>query len=153
MEGIILGIDEQKSEGAIKANDGNRYNFVFAEWKGAFSPESNLKVDFDVKDGSAVAVYPLEKPAVLASTFNPKRTFNPKKSKVTAIILTLFLGGFGGHQFYLGSWGLGIVYLVFFWTWIPVIFAVIELIRYVTLSDNEFEAKAAQLDGPFGFLW
>ena len=140
-------MNEQKSEGAIKASNGKRYNFILGEWKGTFSPESNLKVDFDVKEDNAIAVYPLGKSPVLASIANQH------KSKVTAIILALLLGAFGGHKFYLGSWGWGIIYLIFCWTWIPAIIAVIEIIRYVVLSDDEFEEKAAKLSGPFSFLW
>jgi hypothetical protein len=38
----------------------------------------------------------------------------------------LFLGGLGAHKFYMGETGLGILYLVFFWTGIPSIVAFIE---------------------------
>ncbi|MDR1460616.1 MAG: TM2 domain-containing protein [Campylobacteraceae bacterium] len=63
------------------------------------------------------------------------------KSKTTAILFALFLGGVGGHKFYLGQTGQGIVYLVFFWTFIPAIIAFIEFIIYLTMSDEAFNAK------------
>lgn len=75
------------------------------------------------------------------------------KSKVTAGVLALLLGGIGIHKFYLGAWGWGIVYILFVWTWIPAIIALVEGIRYLTLSDDEFNNKASSLSGPFSFLW
>jgi TM2 domain-containing membrane protein YozV len=41
------------------------------------------------------------------------------KSKTTAGLLAIFLGGLGFHKFYLGQTGRGILYLVFCRTWIP----------------------------------
>jgi hypothetical protein len=38
------------------------------------------------------------------------------KSKTTAALLALFLGGIGAHRFYLGAWGWGLVYLGVFLT-------------------------------------
>ena len=49
-----------------------------------------------------------------------------QKSKSTAILLALFLGGLGAHHFYLGKYWLGILYLLFFWTFIPAIIALFE---------------------------
>jgi TM2 domain-containing membrane protein YozV len=49
-----------------------------------------------------------------------------KKSPTTAVLLALFLGGLGIHKFYLGNTGMGILYLVFCWTYIPSIVAFIE---------------------------
>ena len=49
-----------------------------------------------------------------------------RKNPTTGVLLTLFLGGLGAHRFYLGQTGLGILYLVFVWTFIPAIAALIE---------------------------
>lgn len=75
------------------------------------------------------------------------------KNKVTAGVLAILLGGLGIHKFYTGAWGWGIVYIVLCWTFVPGIVALVEGIRYLTLSDTEFQHKAAQLNGPFSFLW
>ncbi len=64
-----------------------------------------------------------------------------KKSRVVAALLAFFLGGFGIHKFYLGQIGLGILYLLFFWTLIPGIVAFIEFIIYLATSDEEFARK------------
>lgn len=63
--------------------------------------------------------------------------------KVTAALFALLLGGFGAHKFYLRKWVQGILYLVFFWTFIPAIIAFIEGIIYLTMSDAEFQRKYA----------
>jgi len=63
------------------------------------------------------------------------------KNRVTAGVFGILLGGFGIHKFYLGKIGWGIVYLVFFWTCIPAIIGLIEGIRYLTMSDQEFAEK------------
>jgi len=64
-----------------------------------------------------------------------------KKSRVTAALLAFFLGGFGIHKFYLGQIGLGILYLLFCWTFIPSLVAFIEFLIYVTMSDEAFTQK------------
>ena len=64
-----------------------------------------------------------------------------QKSRVVAIILALFLGGLGAHKFYLGRVAAGVLYLLFFWTFIPAIVAFIEMIVYITMSDEAFAEK------------
>lgn len=63
------------------------------------------------------------------------------KNKTTAGILALFLGGLGVHRFYLGQTGLGILYLVFFWTFIPAFVALIDGIIFLTQEDSKFNEK------------
>ena len=75
------------------------------------------------------------------------------KSKVTAGVLALLLGGIGIHKFYTGAWGWGIVYIVLCWTYLPALVALVEGIRYLTLAQTDFERKAAQMKGPFAWLW
>lgn len=58
---------------------------------------------------------------------HPNRVFG-QKSKVAFVLLALFLGGLGIHRMYIGNVGLGILYLVFCWTGIPMVIAFIEAI-------------------------
>jgi TM2 domain-containing membrane protein YozV len=64
-----------------------------------------------------------------------------QKSRVAAALFALLLGGLGIHKFYLGRVGQGILYLIFFWTFIPAVIAFIEGIIYLTKSDAEFAAE------------
>lgn len=65
----------------------------------------------------------------------------PVKSKVTAGILAILLGGLGIHKFYLGKIFQGILYILFCWTYIPAIIGVIEGIIYLTKSDEAWAEK------------
>ena len=67
------------------------------------------------------------------------------KSRIAAALFAFFLGGFGAHKFYLGQVGLGIVYLIFFWTCIPAIIAFIEFILFLTMTDEQFNRKYGQV--------
>jgi len=63
------------------------------------------------------------------------------KSKITAGLLALLIGGLGVHKFYLDQIGLGFVYLLFCWTGIPGIIALVEGILYLCATDEEFDRK------------
>lgn len=70
----------------------------------------------------------------------PQRGSSQGKSKVAAGLLALFLGGFGIHRFYLGQWW-GLIYLLFFWTFVPAIIAFVEAIVFFCTSDASWEDK------------
>ncbi|MFN3596146.1 MAG: TM2 domain-containing protein [Rubricoccaceae bacterium] len=65
----------------------------------------------------------------------------PAKDKIVAALLAFFLGGFGVHKFYLGRVGQGVLYLLFFWTFIPAIVAFFEAILYLVADRDAFAAK------------
>ena len=74
---------------------------------------------------------------------NERNVFNykyerQKKSVSTYAILAFFLGGFGVHKFYFGQIGLGVLYAIFVWTFIPSIIALVEtfLSRYTVEAKN-----------------
>lgn len=72
-----------------------------------------------------------------------------QKSKFAAILLAFFLGCWGVHLFYLGENKKGAVYLIigifglFFWFPLIVtgILAIIDIFKYLFMSDAEFTAK------------
>lgn len=73
---------------------------------------------------------------------NGKNPVLPPKGKVVNQIayglFALFLGGFGVHKFYVGKVGLGVVYLLFCWTFIPAIIALVEgIIVFTKKADAE----------------
>ena len=58
MKGKVLDFNLQSGEGVISGNDGNRYNFITAEWKSSDThPAQNVEVDFSVEENNATAIY------------------------------------------------------------------------------------------------
>ncbi len=49
-----------------------------------------------------------------------------QKNGTVAVLLALLLGGVGGHRFYMGQTGLGILYICFSWTLVPACVALAE---------------------------
>lgn len=72
-----------------------------------------------------------------APTIETKST----RSKNVAAFLAIILGGAGIHKFYLGKVGQGLLYLIFSWTFLPMILGFVEGIYYLLMSDKAFELK------------
>ncbi len=148
MKGRVLDYSVQSNSGVISGSDGARYIFAGSEWKGGVPPSRGMFIDFDVEGERAIGVY-----RALGSV--GAGTPPGSKSKAAATLWGAFLGGFGAHKFYMGSWGWGIVYLLTCWLYVPFIVAMVEWIRYVLMTDDEFYIKAEDFKdkGPFGFFW
>jgi len=52
--------------------------------------------------------------------------FARRKDSAVGVLLAVFLGSFGAHRFYLGQNGIAIIYILFCWTFIPHLVALIE---------------------------
>lgn len=63
----------------------------------------------------------------------------PEKSRVAAVLFAFLLGSIGIHLFYLNKPLRGIIYLLFAFTGITFIFALIDFIIYLTASKEYFE--------------
>jgi TM2 domain-containing membrane protein YozV len=63
------------------------------------------------------------------------------RTKTNALLLCFFLGGIGGHKFYLGQTGVGIFYLMFCWTFIPAMVAMLECVMLILMSEDEFNRR------------
>ena len=63
------------------------------------------------------------------------------KSRIVAALLAFFLGGIGVHKFYLGQTAMGVVYLLFSWTFIPMFISWIEGLVYLLSSERAFALK------------
>ena len=61
-----------------------------------------------------------------------------RKSRGTAMWFAFLLGFVGVHKFYLGRYVQGILYAVFFWTFIPAIIGFVEGIIYACQNDEQF---------------
>lgn len=64
-----------------------------------------------------------------------------KLSKAALLLITFFLGGIGGHKFYLGKNWQGFFYLIFCWTSIPGLIALVEFIIYACTSTERLREK------------
>ena len=63
------------------------------------------------------------------------------RNRITAALFALLLGGLGAHKFYLGQPGIGVLYLLFCWTFVPAVIALIEGIMLLSMSDQDFALK------------
>lgn len=91
-------------------------------------------------------VYPAQyaqpqQPVYPAQYAQPQQAQRKAKSKTTAGILAIFLGGIGVHKFYLNRPWLGILYLLLCWTYVPAVVGLIEGIIYLASSDQKFYEK------------
>ncbi|POB12337.1 NINE protein [Sulfobacillus sp. hq2] len=63
------------------------------------------------------------------------------RDKVNAGLLALFLGAFGLQKFYLRKHAQGVLYVLFSWTFIPMIASFIEAIRIFSMTDDQFDDR------------
>lgn len=66
------------------------------------------------------------------------------KKRIYAILfsaLSLFFAGIGIQKFYLGQIKRGILYVLFFWTFIPYLLCIIDLLKFIFMSDEQFNFK------------
>lgn len=136
MKGRILDFSVQENTGVVSGEDGKRYHFGGADWRGDRPPARGVTVDFDAEGNSAKEVY-----VALGTASEGLASGSP--NKMTAGLLALFLGPLGVHKFYLGFTKAGIIMLVgtifIIPAFITVPLALIEAITYLTKSDEEFE--------------
>jgi len=62
-------------------------------------------------------------------------------NKIVLLLVTFFLGGLGGHKFYLKKYLQGVLYLLFFWTYIPTLASLVEFIIYAVKSEPELQRR------------
>ena len=97
-------------------------------------------IDFSPVVGETVEIYSSgDRTVIYRNGKNP--TLPPEGKGVNQVaygLFALFLGGFGVHKFYAGKIGLGVVYLLFCWTFIPAIIALVEgIIAFTKKADAD----------------
>lgn len=63
------------------------------------------------------------------------------KSRGIAIVLAIFFGALGVHRFYVEQVGKGFLFLFFCWTLVPLIIAIIDIIRWSCMTQAQFQAR------------
>ncbi|MDP3230681.1 MAG: TM2 domain-containing protein [Acidovorax sp.] len=183
MRGQILVFNEQKEAGAIVNEDGRRFLFHITDWDDVVPPDRGMAVSFmldaDNRARQVQIALPDQMPAANTTAHTPTPPSGPPlalrpKRKPVITLFALFLGFFGAHRFYMGAWGWGLVQLLgvplvigILFALVPPIggllyfaaiaFVVVESVRYIWMSDAEFDAKVrayqAAQPGPFAFFW
>lgn len=74
------------------------------------------------------------------------RQFHPI-NKAALLLLTFFLGGIGAHKFYVGKNLQGVFYLLFFWTGIPGIIALVEFLIYIFTDTDQLQRMYSESHG------
>ena len=152
MRGQILGVDVRTGEGQLAGDDGRRYRFAPEDWAHRGEPAIGLAVDFDPEETRARSIFPLPVAGGLPAvgTGHTPAYFMPpppvtSRNKIVAALLAFFLGVFGVHRFYLGRIGSGIAMLLLTCTFLGLavtgVWALIDCLRYLFMSDREFAAR------------
>lgn len=92
-----------------------------------------------------VAAWPIREQAAVSAAAQPVPTggavHHRGKRKVLMALLVFFGGGIGLHKFYTGNWGWGLIYLAACTTGLPVLLSLVEFIRVLCLSQEEFDKR------------
>ena len=103
-------------------------------------PLTNLNSAFCVGCGQSMHVTAKSCPKCGALSPNSSPAAGSKDKNIAGLF-ALLLGGIGAHHFYLGNIILGLLYLIFCWTFIPLIVGFIEGLIYLTQSEESFARK------------
>lgn len=63
------------------------------------------------------------------------------RERTIAAFLALFLGGIGIQKFYIGQIFLGVLCVIFSFTFIPMVIGIVDFMRFMLMSDEEFDLK------------
>jgi TM2 domain-containing membrane protein YozV len=148
MRGQVLGVDTRTGEGIVSGDDGRRYSFSQTDWAHRGEPAIGMFVDFETNENRALTIFPVPgtSPAPVSSASTG--IAGSDRNKYVAAVLAFVLGPLGIHRFYLGRTGSAIAMLVLTCTLVGLIisgpWAFIDMVRYLIMSDREFETRYAR---------
>jgi TM2 domain-containing membrane protein YozV len=152
MRGQVLGVDTRTGDGMVSGDDGRRYAFRPADWAARGEPAVGMHVDFEVNENRALSIFPV--PGMAPSPVPASYAGDPDlgdRNKFVAALLAFLLGPLGIHRFYLGRVGSGIAMLLLSCTVIglfaSVPLALIDMVRYLIMSNGEFAERYARKPG------
>lgn len=99
-----------------------------------------VKVDFAMQEAMEEAGMEAKTYGIWGVIWKLFRRFEREKQQVkkeTYIWLLILTGWMGGHRFYARRYYLGALYLIFCWTFIPVMMAFIDLMEVVPIKKDE----------------
>jgi TM2 domain-containing membrane protein YozV len=135
----------------VSGEDGRRYSFRPADWAARGEPAVGMLVDFETSESRALSIFPVpgaSVPSVQSARSAPEPS---DRNKFLAALLAFLLGPLGIHRFYLGRAGSGIAMLLLSCTVIGLIvsvpWALIDMIRYLVMSEGDFEDRYARPAG------
>jgi len=143
----IIKINNTYGVVSIGTNDGGIDEVRISDFQ--FVPQIGDEVEI-FKSENEVIINKIEKKAnasdggININVQNTNGNANPSQythgkavNKVVYCVLTFFLGGIGVHKFYAGKIGMGILYLLLCWTWVPAFIALIEFIIALTKKSDD----------------
>lgn len=151
MRGQVLGVDSRTGDGIVAGDDGRRYSFTPDDWAARGEPAVGMEVDFETHEKRALSIFPVPgtspPPAV-----RPEPAAAPDdRNRYIAALIAFLIGPLGIHRFYLGRIGSGIAMLILTCTviglFVTLPWALIDMIRYLVMSDREFAARYARAGG------
>lgn len=153
MRGQVLGVDSRTGDGIVTGEDGRRYSFKPLDWAARGEPAIGMEVDFETHESRALSIFPVPGTSPPPVAAQPPR-FEPDaldRNRFIAALLAFLIGPLGIHRFYLGRIGSGIAMLVLTCTviglFITLPWALIDMIRYLVMSDREFADRYARKPG------
>jgi TM2 domain-containing membrane protein YozV len=155
MRGQVLGVDTRTGDGIVTGEDGRRYSFKPLDWAAQGEPAVGMQVDFETHESRALSIFPVPgappPPVAVPAPAQRQSAGRPDRDRYVAAILAFLVGALGIHRFYLGRVGSGIVMLLLTCTvigmFLSVPWALIDMIRYLVMSDGEFAARYARREG------
>ncbi|QAY78787.1 TM2 domain-containing protein [Sphingosinicella sp. BN140058] len=148
MRGQVLGVDTRTGDGIVLGDDGRRYTFRPRDWADRGEPAVGLQVDFETDQSRALSIFPVPGAAPVRPAYDIASVRAPvanDRNKYIAALIAFAFGPLGIHRFYLGRTGTGILMLVLSCTIVGLLlsvpWAIIDMIRYLVMSEREFEAR------------